>query len=133
MTDQLVLQFPAKHVYLKEDFYVSSSNQKAYDFINSWPSWIKRIVNIFGPPGSGKSPPANSSISRPPWCAGQSYCSDTKPAAECPEMSRSGTNSATRPRPFCWRLYFRPTLRSAPCNPQPESTRPGPAQIPVPP
>ena len=55
MTDQLVLQFPAKHVYLKEDFYVSSSNQKAYDFINSWPKWIKRIINIFGPTGSGKS------------------------------------------------------------------------------
>ncbi|WP_374974394.1 hypothetical protein, partial [Acinetobacter venetianus] len=24
-------------------------------FINSWPKWIKRIVNIFGPSGSGKS------------------------------------------------------------------------------
>ena len=31
------------------------SNQEAYDFINSWPRWIKRIVNIFGPSGSGKS------------------------------------------------------------------------------
>ena len=55
MTDQLVLQFPAKHVYLKEDFYVSSSNKQAYDFINSWPKWVKKIVNIFGPAGSGKT------------------------------------------------------------------------------
>ena len=55
MTDQLVLQFPENHVYLKEDFYVSSSNQKAYDFINSWPKWIQQTVNIFGPPGSGKT------------------------------------------------------------------------------
>jgi len=55
MTDQLILKFPAHKAYKKEDFYVSSSNQEAYDFINSWPKWIKRIINIFGPPGSGKS------------------------------------------------------------------------------
>ena len=55
MNDQLVLKFPEHRAYKKEDFYVSPSNQEAYDFINSWPKWIKRIVNIFGPPGSGKS------------------------------------------------------------------------------
>jgi len=55
MTDQLILKFPEHKAYKKEDFYVSPSNQVAYDFINSWPSWIKRIVNIFGPSGSGKS------------------------------------------------------------------------------
>ena len=55
MTDQLILKFPTKNAYLKEDFYVSPGNQEAYDFINSWPKWIKRIINIFGPPGSGKS------------------------------------------------------------------------------
>ena len=55
MNDQLILRFPTYRVYKKEDFYVSSSNQKAYDFINSWPKWIKRIINIFGPSGSGKS------------------------------------------------------------------------------
>jgi len=55
MNDQLIFKFPTSHVYLKEDFYVSSSNQEAYDFINSWPKWIKRIVNIFGPQGSGKT------------------------------------------------------------------------------
>jgi len=55
MNDQLILKFPIHNVYKKEDFYVSSSNQAAYDFIDSWPKWIKRIVNIFGPSGSGKS------------------------------------------------------------------------------
>ena len=55
MNNQLILKFPKNKVYLKEDFYVSSSNQQAYDFINSWPKWIKRIANIFGPPGSGKT------------------------------------------------------------------------------
>jgi len=55
MNDQLILKFPDQHAYKKEDFYVSPSNQEAYDFINNWPKWIKRIVNIFGPTGSGKS------------------------------------------------------------------------------
>ena len=55
MNDQLILKFPSQQAYKKEDYYVSSSNQKAYDFINSWPRWIKKIVNIYGPSGSGKS------------------------------------------------------------------------------
>jgi len=55
MSNQLILKFPNQKAYKKEDFYVSPSNQKAYDFINSWPKWIKRIVNICGPSGSGKS------------------------------------------------------------------------------
>ena len=55
MTDQLLFKFPNKKIYLKEDFYVSASNQEAYDFINIWPKWFKRIVNIFGPSGSGKT------------------------------------------------------------------------------
>ena len=55
MNDQLILKFPTCRAYKKEDFYVSPSNQEAYDFINNWPKWIKRIINIFGPSGSGKS------------------------------------------------------------------------------
>ena len=55
MNDQLILKFPSQEAYKKEDFYVSPSNQEAYDFINSWPNWIKGIINIFGPSGSGKS------------------------------------------------------------------------------
>jgi len=55
MNDQLIFKFPTYQAYKKEDFYVSPSNQEAYDFIASWPKWIKRIINIFGPPGSGKS------------------------------------------------------------------------------
>jgi len=55
MNDQLILKFPTQKAYQKEDFYVSQSNQEAYDYINSWPKWIKKIINIFGPPGSGKT------------------------------------------------------------------------------
>ena len=55
MNDQLIFKFPKRKLYLREDFYVSKSNQEAYDFIISWPKWVKRTVNIFGPPGSGKT------------------------------------------------------------------------------
>ena len=55
MTNQLILKFPSKNLYLKEDYYVSTSNKEAYDFVNSWPKWPKKIVNIFGPNGSGKT------------------------------------------------------------------------------
>ena len=55
MTDQLILKFPSEKAYLKDDFYVSPSNQEAYDFVKSWPKWIKRTINIFGPSGSGKT------------------------------------------------------------------------------
>ena len=55
MNDQLILKFPKKEIYQREDYYVSPSNQEAYDFIINWPKWIKRIVNIYGPNGSGKT------------------------------------------------------------------------------
>ena len=55
MNDQLILKFPSNKAYLKEDFYVSPSNQAAYNFVNSWPKWVKRIANVFGPSGSGKT------------------------------------------------------------------------------
>ena len=55
MTDQLLLKFPSRKGYSKEDFYVSSSNNEAFKLIESWPKWIKKAVNIFGPAGSGKT------------------------------------------------------------------------------
>tara|TARA_B100001123_G_C15274241_1_gene1011525 strand:+ start:1231 stop:1890 length:660 start_codon:yes stop_codon:yes gene_type:complete len=55
MNDQLILKFPSNKNYMKQDYYVSPSNQEAFELINSWPRWIKRIVNIYGPSSSGKS------------------------------------------------------------------------------
>ena len=55
MSDQLILKFPSNQAFKKEDFYVSPSNVEAYNLIDSWPKWIKRTVNIFGPASSGKS------------------------------------------------------------------------------
>ena len=55
MNKQLVLDFPIIKNYLEQDFYVSLSNHEAFKTIDSWPKWIKRTVNIYGPSGSGKS------------------------------------------------------------------------------
>ena len=43
MNDQLILKFPEHRAYKKEDFYVSPSNEQAFDFISSWPKWIKEL------------------------------------------------------------------------------------------
>ena len=55
MNKQLVLDFPIIKNYLEQDFYISSSNHEAFKTIDSWPKWIKRTINIYGPSGSGKS------------------------------------------------------------------------------
>ncbi len=55
MSKQLVFNFPFKKNYLKQDFYVSENNFKAYKLIESWPKWPSRLVNIFGPTGCGKT------------------------------------------------------------------------------
>ena len=56
---QLTLKFPFKANYFKEDFYVSTNNFNAYKLIEDWPKWPSRYINIFGPPGCGKTHLAN--------------------------------------------------------------------------
>ena len=55
MSEQLIFNFPFKKNYLKQDFYVSENNFNAFKLIESWPNWPSRLVNIFGPPGCGKT------------------------------------------------------------------------------
>ncbi len=55
MPEQLIFNFPFKKSYLSQDFYVSENNINAYKLIESWPNWTSRLVNIFGPKGSGKT------------------------------------------------------------------------------
>jgi len=55
MNDQLLLKFPQDKAFHKDDFYVSKSNEQAFKLIDAWPRWIRRIVNIYGPEGSGKT------------------------------------------------------------------------------
>ena len=46
------------------DFFVSRSNYYAYELINSWPKWEKKIVNICGEKYSGKSHLSNIFIQK---------------------------------------------------------------------
>jgi len=57
--NQLTLKFPFKTNYFKEDFYVSTNNFNAYKLIEGWPKWPSRYINIYGPPGCGKTHLAN--------------------------------------------------------------------------
>ena len=53
--NQLLINFNLKKDYDERDFYVSSSNKYAFNIINGWPKWLKRIVNLYGEQYSGKS------------------------------------------------------------------------------
>ena len=53
--NQLLFNFKFNKSYLDQDYYVSSSNQEAYDLINCWPKWIKKTINLYGEKFSGKS------------------------------------------------------------------------------
>jgi|TARA_B100001540_G_scaffold307588_1_gene321063 chromosomal replication initiation ATPase DnaA len=52
---QLIFKFPFKTNYIKQDFFVSSSNFEAYKLIESWPNWPDKSINVHGPSGCGKT------------------------------------------------------------------------------
>jgi len=53
--NQILFDFKFNKNYLDQDYYLSSSNQEAYNLINSWPKWIKKTINLYGEKFSGKS------------------------------------------------------------------------------
>ena len=57
--NQLLLDFDIKTNFNEHDFYVSSSNYFAFNLIDKWPKWEKRILNISGEKFSGKTHLAN--------------------------------------------------------------------------
>ncbi len=57
--NQLLLELDYKTNFNKHDFYLSKSNTNAFNFINRWPDWEKKILNISGEKFSGKSHLAN--------------------------------------------------------------------------
>ena len=57
--NQLLLGLDYKTNFNEHDFYLSESNSKAFDMINKWPDWNKKILNISGEKFSGKSHLAN--------------------------------------------------------------------------
>ena len=57
--NQLLLDFDHKTNFNEHDFYLSKSNYNAFNLINRWPDWDKKILNISGEKFSGKSHLAN--------------------------------------------------------------------------
>ena len=57
--NQLLLDFDYKTNFNEHDFYLSKSNSIAFNLINRWPDWDKKILNISGEKFSGKSHLAN--------------------------------------------------------------------------
>jgi len=57
--NQLLLDFDYKTNFNEHDFYLSKSNSNAFNLINRWPEWDKKILNISGEKFSGKSHLAN--------------------------------------------------------------------------
>ena len=57
--NQLLLDLNYKQNFNDHDFYVSKSNYFAFNIIDKWPKWEKKILNICGEKFSGKSHLAN--------------------------------------------------------------------------
>ena len=53
--NQKIIKFNYKKNLKSDDFFTSSSNKHAYNFLNSWPKWEKNFLNICGEKLSGKS------------------------------------------------------------------------------
>jgi len=54
-TAQIPLELPHDVALGAEDFFISASNEHAYDLIEAWPDWPKRALVLTGPSGSGKT------------------------------------------------------------------------------
>ncbi len=53
--NQILFDFKFNKNYSDQDYYLSPSNQDAYNLINCWPRWIKKTINLYGEKFSGKS------------------------------------------------------------------------------
>ena len=53
--NQLLLDFDIKRTFNDHDYYTSNSNYFAFNLIDKWPKWEKRILNISGEKFSGKT------------------------------------------------------------------------------
>ena len=57
--NQLLLDFNLNKNFNNHDYYVSKSNYFAFNIVDKWPKWEKKIVNIYGEKFSGKTHLAN--------------------------------------------------------------------------
>ena len=52
---QQLFNFKFNKSFDKNDFFVSDSNFYAYNLLDTWPNWEKRMINIYGERYSGKT------------------------------------------------------------------------------
>ena len=52
---QQIIQFDHVKNFNYQDFYVSKSNKHVIDFLDMWPKWERKFLNIIGEKFSGKS------------------------------------------------------------------------------
>ena len=62
--NQRIFNFEKSKNLNPNDFFVSNCNYYAYELINSWPKWEKKIINICGEKYSGKSHLSNIFIQK---------------------------------------------------------------------
>ena len=55
MTEQLALDFPARQVYERSNFWVAPCNQEAMAWVDRYPDWPTHALLIYGEAGSGKT------------------------------------------------------------------------------
>ena len=53
--NQLLLDFDYNIEFNEHDYYVSKSNYFAFNLVQNWPKWEKKIINISGDSFSGKT------------------------------------------------------------------------------
>ncbi len=53
--NQLIIKFDYDQNFKDDDFYISKSNEHAFNLLNKWPTWEKNFLNIAGEKFSGKS------------------------------------------------------------------------------
>jgi len=53
--NQQIIKFDYDQNFKDDDFYVSKSNQHIFNFLNLWPTWEKKFINISGDNFSGKT------------------------------------------------------------------------------
>ena len=61
---QLILNFGIEKNFKDNDFYVSKSNEYAFEIVNSWPKWEKNFLNLIGEKHSGKTHLTNIFLKR---------------------------------------------------------------------
>ncbi|MBD1135126.1 DNA replication protein [Pelagibacterales bacterium SAG-MED47] len=54
-SDQQIIKFNYENNFKNEDFYISKSNKRILQLLNSWPNWEKNFLNISGENFSGKT------------------------------------------------------------------------------